>query len=361
MKLNFEKETKKQLEREVKKAAKSDNFRAFRIAKSLLLIADGMSFEDIANLFHVTVRTIYNWVKMFMAKRFAWFYGLHLKRRGPKPKLTKKQKRKLYDIVIDGPEAYGFDCGVWNSPMIAEVVLREFGVAFNPRYLCRILKKMGLSCQKAAFEPDRTEDNIKQRKEWKEKIWPKILKDAREKKAVLLFGDEVSFAQWGSLSRTWGAVGEQPKVKTKGKRKGLKMFGVIEFFAGSFQYMETKEKFNGESYIEFLQQIMKAYSCPVILVEDGAPYHRSKIVKLYKREMEKKGQLYTHKLPSYSPDYNPIEKLWKNTKKDATHCKFFPTFEDLRKSVNNAFSKFKEDAKKVVCVMTKLRKNAGIA
>ncbi len=142
MKLTFEKETKKQLEKLVEKAAKSHNFRLFRIAKSLLLIVDGMDSAAVADLFHVTVRTVYNWVKMFMAKRFAWLFGLHRKRRGPKPKLTKKQKKKLYDIVIEGPEAHDFDSGVWNSPMIAEVILREFGVIYNPRYLCKLLKKI---------------------------------------------------------------------------------------------------------------------------------------------------------------------------------------------------------------------------
>ncbi|MEI6414667.1 MAG: hypothetical protein WCP34_10480, partial [Pseudomonadota bacterium] len=47
------------------------------------------------------------------------------------------------------------------------------------------------------------------------------------------FGDEVSFAMWGSLARTWVPIGNQPVVKTKGIRKGLKMFGTIELVGGS--------------------------------------------------------------------------------------------------------------------------------
>ena len=43
--------------------------------------------------------------------------------------------------------------------MIAEVTMQEFGVTFNPRYLCSLLGKMGLSYQKAAFEAARSEDN----------------------------------------------------------------------------------------------------------------------------------------------------------------------------------------------------------
>jgi len=64
--------------------------------------------------------------------------------------------------------------------------------------------------------------------------------------------------------------------------------------------------------------------------------------------------------PHIPPDYNPIEKLWKNTKKEATHCKYFPTFEDLRSSVVKAFKKYMQDALKVICVMKKLREEAGV-
>ena len=45
---------------------------------------------------------------------------------------------------------------------------------------------------------------------------------AKKLNAVLLYGDEVSFALWGSLSKTWGPQGKQTKVTTKGNRKGLK-------------------------------------------------------------------------------------------------------------------------------------------
>ena len=360
MKISFRNNTIKCLEKEINTAIKLNNFRLFKISKSLLLIANDVTFEEVAQLFHLNTRTVYTWVSKFMRERFSWLSGLHYKGRGAKSKLTKEQKKKIYDIVVAGPENYGFDCGIWNSPMIAEVILREFNVTYNPRYLCRLLKKMGLSFQKAAFEAERTDDNKKKRKEWGDKTWPEILKKANEIFAVILFGDEVSFAQWGSLSRTWAPIGKQPKIKTKGKRKGLKMFGTIEFFKGAFHYMETEGKFNGESYTKFLKQIMSHYACPVILIEDGAPYHGGAIVNEYIGKMKEKGRIHIYRLPSYSPDYNPIEKLWKNTKRDSTHCKFFPTFDDLRSSVIKAFKKYMEDATKVICVMKKLRNSAGV-
>ena len=72
-------------------------------------------------------------------------------------------------------------------------------------------------------------------------------------------------------------------------------------------------------------------------------------------------RLFVERLPTYSPDKNPIEKLWKNTKKRATHLKYFPTFDALRAAVLQAFNHFLNDVLSVVCVMSKLRKTAGLA
>ena len=79
---------------------------------------------------------------------------------------------------------------------------------------------------------------------------------------MILFGDEVSFAQWGSLFRTWAPRGKQPKVPTCGKRKGMKVFGVIEVEHGDFLYMECEGKFNGEAYTRFLKVILSTLQLP---------------------------------------------------------------------------------------------------
>jgi transposase len=363
MKISFGGRTIKRLNDELVTAQKLNNLRLYKKVKALLLIGQQYHMDDVANLLNVNARTIYNWFSRFLIERFSWLLGYHYRGRGRKPKLSKKQKNMLHEIVEKGPEKYGFDCGVWNSAMILVVIEKEFKVTFNPRYLCTLLKSIGLKYQKAKFVSDRLEDeeHQKKRREWENETWPSTLKRAKELNAVIFFGDEVSFAQWGSLARTWAPKGKQPEVKTCGKRKGLKIFGAIEFNDGDFEYMECDGKFNGESYIKFLKQVLSKYSCPVILIEDGAPYHKAKAVKEFKNKMEAQNCLYVYRLPSYSPDKNPIEKLWKNTKRDATHLKYFPTFEDLRSAVITAFKKYLRDATKIIGVMKKLRVQAGIA
>ena len=76
--------------------------------------------------------------------------------------------------------------------------------------LSRALKKLGFSYQKARFISDRQEEETYQiaRKKWLEETLPAIIKKAEAENSVVLFGDEVSFAMWGSLARTWAPIGQ---------------------------------------------------------------------------------------------------------------------------------------------------------
>jgi hypothetical protein len=96
--------------------------------------------------------------------------------------------------------------------------------------------------------------------------WPKILSQAKQLGAALFFGDEASFALWGSLSYTWAPVGAQPQVKTTGLRKGYKVFGAIEFFSGRLLYQGIEERFNSDSYQAFLQYLLSQFTAPIILI-----------------------------------------------------------------------------------------------
>ena len=55
---------------------------------------------------------------------------------------------ELADIVESGPVAYGFDCGVWTSPMIGRVIEDEFGVTYHPGHVRKLLHDLGFSVQR---------------------------------------------------------------------------------------------------------------------------------------------------------------------------------------------------------------------
>jgi len=399
--LSYSKEQRTELRIELHKATREGNLHRYRVLLSLVLIGERQQgMKEIAQLIGVTVKTLFNWLKQFMVDRMKLFTKHWFKGRGRKSRLSKHPRKELYEMVKAGPLANGFNCGGWNTAMINELITTTFGVAYKERYLSRLLKKMGLTYQKAKFESDRLDDKEHQakRQDWIDNKLPEIITNAKKDGSLVLFGDEVSFAMWGSLSRTWAPIGEQPVVKTTGTRKGLKIFGAIDLMEGGFHYCESLQyvltqksftalkktglpteivkqlkaamnnevfltkrdflkavqermakdtynayhltilqfaevpgRFNGESYIEFLKQLIENNDRHVVLIEDGAPYHGRVIVKDFVNKHSQ--NISIERLPSFSPDYNPIEKLWKNTKRDATHLKYFEKFEDLRDSV----------------------------
>jgi transposase len=173
----------------------------------------------------------------------------------------------------------------------------------------------------------------------------------------LLFGDEASFAQWGSLSSTWAPQGQQPEVPTSGKRKAYKVFGLIDSFSGRFFYKAHAGRFNSASYAAFLLDVLAQTPQHVVVIQDGARYHTSKAMQAFFETHA--ARLSIEQLPAYSPDFNPIEHLWKKVKKEATHLKHFPEFTDWQQAVDRALLHFAQTTNEITVLMARYCEKLG--
>jgi transposase len=263
---------------------------------------------------------------------------------GRKANLTRTQQKRLGELIDAGPEAAGFDTACWNSILIRVLIERELGVLYDRFYVCELLRNLGFSFQKARFVSDHLDEA--KRLAWITEDWPRILKAAQTRKALILFGDEASFPQGGSLSYTWARRGVQPTVKTGGKRKGYKVLGLIEYFSGRFFYHGQEERFTSETYQAFLGEVLRRTRQHLFVIQDGAKYHTRKSTQQFFAAHAER--LTVYQLPSYSPDYNPIEYLWRKVKKEATHNKYFAAFEHLVDSVEKTLAAFTERASEVL-------------
>ena len=325
---------------EIKKSNK--NIRNIAKLQVILAIIGNFRCEEIAKVIGYSIETIRGWIRDFLMYRLEF---LKIKKPiGRHPNLSEEQKQKLKQMIIDGPEQSGFDGGCWRTPMIQHLIEKKFGIKFAVKYLPEFLNRIGLSYQKAKFVSDH-KDPIK-RTEWLKEIWPQIIKISKEKNSQILFGDEASFPQWGSLSYTWASRGIQPVIKTSGCRKGHKVFGLIDYKSGNFYSKAIEGKFNSHSYADFLQEVLTKTSGHIILIQDGARYHTSADMKSFFQINSDRMTIF--QLPSYSPDYNPIEKLWKKIKQKGVHLVYFPDFESLKNKVNKMLSVFADAASEVL-------------
>ena len=252
--------TVKALQTRLQDAYRRDDVRLVRRISVLLeLLTQTASVTVLCERWGLSPSCLYDWQKAFMLRGMD---SLVYRHSGGRPeKLTPRQKKRLVELIEAGPMVVGFETACWNSVLIRVLIWREFGVLFNRHYVCTLLHNMGLSFQKARFVSDHLD--AAKRVAWLRDKWPAIVRAAKRCKGMILFEDEASFAQWGSLSYTWARRGQQPEVPTSGKRKGYKVFGAIDYFSGRLFFQGIEGRFNSASYHAFLQDHGPNHGAPV--------------------------------------------------------------------------------------------------
>jgi transposase len=120
-------------------------------------------------------------------------------------------------------------------------------------------------------------------------------------------------------------------------RKSVACFGAVNIRTGTL-VTAFESPFNGESFLRFLKTLLKhrSHGKRLILVLDNAKYHHARALQPWLRQKRKVLSLLF--LPPYSPELNPIERVWKLTRRLATHNRHFPTLEEVINAVTERFA-----------------------
>jgi len=127
-------------------AEKEGARRVARRIQAVLLNSEGYTSGELASLLKVGRSRVSEWLANYEQHGYEGLLEGH--RSGRPCLLTDKQMVELADIVESGPVAYGYDCGVWTSPMICRVIEEEFGVTYHAGHVRKLLRKLGFSVQR---------------------------------------------------------------------------------------------------------------------------------------------------------------------------------------------------------------------
>lgn len=124
-------------------------------------------------------------------------------------------------------------------------------------------------------------------------------------------------------------------------RKSVACFGAVNGRSGKF-VSRNATWFNAETFEIFLQQLIRhrARGKRMVLILDNAKYHHARsLAPLLRRYRKVLTLLY---LPPYSPQLNPIERLWKLARRLATHNRYFATLAALIQAVSTQFRRWQK-------------------
>lgn len=133
-------------------------------------------------------------------------------------------------------------------------------------------------------------------------------KKAEEEKRTIVFVDQSAFYLLPMVVRTYAPVGKTPVLKVKLARDHLSAMGGITPEGRIF--MQTQDhSYKGPDVVRFLQVLTREIPGKLLVIWDGAPIHRSRVVKDFLRKGGAR-RIHLEQLPAYAPELNPQEGVW---------------------------------------------------
>ena len=151
--------------------------------------------------------------------------------------------------------------------------------------------------------------------------------------------DEVHFQQHGSRCRMWVPPEEDDPVCLHAPtRKSISYFGAVRIRDGKLMMSAPRGNFDARTCWQFLRKLHDV-ACrsgrKAIVIADNARYHHASLHEDWRQEVSHHFQL--HFLPPYSPELNPIERVWKLTRRRCLHNRYFPDLSDVVAAVTPTF------------------------
>jgi hypothetical protein len=164
-----------------------------------------------------------------------------------------------------------------------------------------------------------------------------------------------------TLTATLGVKGHRPLVGTRDNKDLLYVFAVVNLVSAAVhtntlespknatkQTGQSKTRRLQEAFAAHLRHVGRVYPRErhprVVLLLDNAPWHRGQPIDAALRDHP---HLEFKRLPSYSPQLNPIERFWKKLRRRATHNRLFDTLADLKASLRASLCYFQTMRHKV--------------
>jgi transposase len=274
---------------------------------AIRLLHQGYTRAEVASILQVAESSVYDWQRKFREGGLA---ALSTKiASGRKRLLTDKQLLQLYKWLRGSPHQLQFDFGLWTRKIVRDLIRREFGVDYSLQNVGKILKMLGFSPQRPVYQALERDEG--QRQIWMEETFPAIKERAETEEAKIFFADEAGCRTDYHAGRTWSPVGQTPVVRNLGKHESIGMASAISM-RGAMFWMTFDGAMNSALFTEFLELLIHDIDGKIFLIVDRAPYHTSKETSEWVKEHKDRIELFF--LPSYSPDLNPDEWVWKNVK-----------------------------------------------
>ena len=228
------------------------------------------------------------------------------------------------------PEDFGYYSRRWSCAMLAEVLAWQTLVRVSAETVRRGLRHLGYVWRRprpvvGLSDPDYTK---------KLRKIQTLLRNLPEAETAL-FQDEVDVHLNPKIGNCWMGRGRQAEVVTPGNNVKRHLAGSLAWRTGRLFVSAPGTRRNAQLFVEHLDDLRKRLRSyrKIHVICDNAAFHRCRLVADYLRRWSHRIEL--HFLPKYSPETNPIERVWWHLHETITRNHRCPTIEALLKDALN--------------------------
>ncbi len=276
--------------------------------EAVWLKSQDLPHQQICQLAGISGNTLRNYLQDYQAGGIEKLSKINFYR--PQSKLE-KERTTLKEYFQKNPP------GTINEAI--DKIEKLTGIRRSPTQVRKFLKSMGMRCLKVGFIPGKADPKVQEEYK-KDKLEPRLC-EAKEGKRAVFFVDAAHFVMGAFLGLVW--CFERIFIKSPSGRKRFNVLGALNAITHEVITVTNDSYINAESVCQLLHKLAAlGLSIPITLVLDNARYQKCKLVQ----ELADSLGIELLYLPSYSPNLNLIERLWKFVLKKCLYSKYYPEF-----------------------------------
>jgi transposase len=298
---------------------KEKNGRTRDRIKAVLMSDNGWTFKDIAEALLLDQETISRHVKDYKEEQ-----KLSINTGGSESKLSSDQ---TVEIIKHLEEVTYLKVNE-----ICIYVQDEYGITYTVNGMTNWLKSNGFSYKKPKGTPAKA-DPVEQ--EAFIAKYEQVIKST-PKNEPILFIDGVHPTMATKVTYGWIRTGKNKPIATTGSKVRMNIMGAINLTSMRVD-VKSYETINQDSMVDYFAKLRTIYpksqNPKIHIISDRGSYNTSKKTK----EAAIKEGIILHYLPAYSPNLNPIERLWKVMNEYVRNNQFFKTGKEFKAKIHSFF------------------------
>lgn len=285
---------------------------------AILAYDDGLSIEQIAKALRLGIATVSLYISQYHSKGKTE----NESKGGSEGKLSDEQSSVLERHLTETTYLY--------VKQICAYVEKTFGKVFSRSGMTFWLKERGFTYKK----PKKVPGKVDLAKQEAFVQFYETLKASLKPSDAIYFADAVHPQHQSQAVSGWIKKGEEKTIQTTGKQLRLHFAGAINLSKMDLCVQEYP-KINTDAMIDFLIRLRGSSEVSKLhLILDNGRAHKNRQVEAVARELG----IIIHYLPSYSPNLNPIERLWKVLREVKLYNRYYASWKEFRESVRSFFT-----------------------